>query len=319
MRILVGSLLIFGAGLFLGYQFGQLDDDNPGRVERRNDTARQTTFETPPDLDGPEPGEPAVAKKSPAAPPATPTDEPTPEEAEKKPNPMLAMIKTALPMMKMAAEQDAREEAAAIAAKLNLAPHRAKQLADAFVAESGRKIEGFLIPMLEGGEVDPQAIADMKEPDGLVSVALERDLNTILNGNEMDEVRGYLSEKKEKAIDEQVENNLKEIDLPDLDEDQERRLREVLRADITDSGGNDQPAGPADLRKKLTQEMDADTVVQKLEDAHRAKREKLAVFLTPAQLERLDAYHDQQRKQAALAADMFGGMFGAEVEVKTSK
>ena len=165
----------------------------------------------------------------------------------------------------------------------------------------------------------------MHEPDGLMSVGLERDLNTILNGNEMEDVRSHLEKKKERAIDEQVENNLKEIALPDLDEDQERQLREVLRSDITAKSvdGAEPPTTPAELRRKLTEEMDSESLVKKLDEAHREKREKLAVFLTPPQLERLDAYHAQQKRQALLAADMFGSMVGgnvgAKVEVKTSK
>lgn len=313
MRILVGCL---------GYQLGQRSDDTPDRVARRDDIARHVTPSGPPPVAAEEPDAPTGPVSVGKPPTAPPSEEPAHEagdEAEKKPNPMLAMMKTALPMLKMTAERDARAEADAIARELNLAPHRAKLLADAFAADAGRKIESFLIPMLEGGEVDPEAIADMKEPDGLISVALERDLNTILNGNEMEDVRGYLQKKKDKEIDEQVENNVKELDLPDLDEDQERRLRELLRGDITDSGADKDPTGPADLRKKLTQEMDTDTVVEKLEEQQAAKREKLAVFLTLAQLERLDKYHAEQKKQAALAADMFGGLFGGKVEVKTSK
>jgi hypothetical protein len=330
MRTLVAAVVLLGLGIAAGYFLRASEEETDKPRAQRAASHRETPEDTGPRREPPAPP-PDVATetdRASASETAGDTDEiATPGEKNEQADPekateakdekqaMLAFLKGALPLIKASSQQDAIREAAELAVLLKLAPHREKQLADVLAKEAAREIEA-IIPLLEGEEPDPAALMDMAETDGM-SGALQRDLGLILNANEMDGVREHYRRKEEEARKEQIESEIDDLALPDLTDDQRGRLREVIRAEV-DGEADDQPVSGEALRGKLDEQLSKEGIVAAMEERHRSRREKLAAFLTPDQLRRLDAHHEAEKKNAELAAGMFGAMIGFKTRVAPS-
>ncbi|MCZ6788208.1 MAG: hypothetical protein O7E54_13695, partial [Planctomycetota bacterium] len=234
------------------------------------------------------------------------------EAKEKKADPMMNFLKAASPLMKRSAERNAKEKAAALAKLLNLAPHRAKQLEE-LMDKHALKKDVKMQPLFDGGELDPADLMELRESEDGIPVGLERDLATVLNGNEVDQVKEHYREEKERKLEARVESEFEGLALTDLTEEQRVRLREVLRAEATDeSAKKDQMPMSA---KGLKEMMSEKGLVTQLEKRYAARREKLAGFLSSEQLAQADKMHKAELEDAKAAMSIFGGFLAAPQSV----
>jgi len=336
MKVLLASAVFFAAGLGTGYIYWGSDDAPPRTVATA--PSEPAPMAVPPRTAE---RELASAKEAPSV-PARPAESgggagadaaaaPQPPEASaKKPGGGLdAAIGDMMPLLKHSMESDARERARKLAQELKLPPERAKQLADVMAKHASSGLE-VLQKVSDGDETAMTMLGESTFDSDALSPALERDLEGVLTPAEMEGVREHYRKQREESIRQQVESEFDELDLPNLDEPQAAKLREVLRGELEEGGnhgsvmvrafgeGMDKPQDP-----NAPEANASDLLVKSMEAAHQARRDKLAPFLSAEQLKRLDEAHARKVEETKAFSKLIGGVAGGKVSgrvvVKTAR
>jgi len=306
------AIVLLAVGFGAGYLVRGLSAPREAPRSAPAPSAADLPAPPPPQERAPESVPPPVAPEPAAPESAAAGDSPAPELApgESLESEMNAMVKSQMPMWKSIAGSHAKRQGALLAAELKLDSARAEQLAAVLAAEAARQVELSMGAFFgEGkGEPDPDMFLAMQSGIAVVTPELEAELARFLSASEIVGVRDYVAKERERQQEQLVDMQVSMLAIPDMTQDQQKRVREVFR--VGDTYRKDMVRfsrlmrDPATFERILTEE----GMRELLEESFRPRRETMATILTPQQMEGYRKYEDAWVQQALMGVKMFRAM-----------
>ncbi|MEM8884293.1 MAG: hypothetical protein AAGD14_09505 [Planctomycetota bacterium] len=296
MRILIAIALVL-IGTAVGWFLRGAVDAPPTRAHRTDRGASEPVVvvrSSPMTESAPAPSEPAREDPDPepereTRPASDPESKPDPEQAK-----MAKIFRGMLPIMRMQFAREAKEEAAQLRERLGLTDEQEKKFAEILRAFRLRAIEEGVLPLMEGVEPTPETYALLQTQDG-IAPALETELGTALSAHQIERYKEHNREVAAKQRAEEVEESFKALAIPDLDEEQARQVRAVLDVELRERGGQAGMSGGGFSFRMKSDESVQSSPAERLQK----RRERLAPFLRPDQLEHLDRMHAEELESIA--------------------